>query len=93
MWGGTAHSSGSGNMWTQTFKRAYTEQAFRRECVRAEMIHGEADAPYVQRKDRRLKTTGKDKQGYSTEATGPQPQAIAADTVLTKVAAMAVWPC
>eukprot|EP00965_Chrysotila_dentata_P146648 4843042-Pleurochrysis_carterae.AAC.1 len=60
------------------------------------MIHGDANAPYVQRKDERLKTTGKDKAGYSSAATGPLlsvTQAITADTVLTKAAAMAVWPC
>eukprot|EP00965_Chrysotila_dentata_P180951 5972901-Pleurochrysis_carterae.AAC.1 len=60
------------------------------------MIHGDANARYVQRKDERLKTTGKDKPGYNSAATGPQlsiVQAMEVDTVLTKVAAMAVWPC
>eukprot|EP00965_Chrysotila_dentata_P074832 2472934-Pleurochrysis_carterae.AAC.1 len=83
-------------MWVQTFKRGFTEQAFQRTCVRANLIHGEANAAYMQRKDHMLKTTGKDKPGYATAVSGPQlsvAQAMQADTVLTKVAAMAVWPC
>eukprot|EP00965_Chrysotila_dentata_P105488 3483993-Pleurochrysis_carterae.AAC.2 len=40
-----------GTSWTQTFTHGYTEQAFRRVCVRAGMIHGDANSRYVQRKD------------------------------------------
>eukprot|EP00965_Chrysotila_dentata_P034086 1135262-Pleurochrysis_carterae.AAC.1 len=60
------------------------------------MIHGDSNARYVQRKDEQLKTTGKDKPGYSSAVSGPQlfiVQAMSVDTVLTKVAAIAVWPC
>eukprot|EP00965_Chrysotila_dentata_P077887 2569310-Pleurochrysis_carterae.AAC.1 len=79
-----------------TFKRGYAEYAFRRVCVRAEMIHGEANARYVQRKNERLKITGKDKAGFHSAATSPQfsvVQAMTAETALNEVAAMAVWPC
>eukprot|EP00965_Chrysotila_dentata_P181650 5996928-Pleurochrysis_carterae.AAC.1 len=60
------------------------------------MIHGDSNARYVQRKDERLKITDKNKAGYSTAASGPLlslVQAMQADTVMPKVAAMAVWPC
>eukprot|EP00965_Chrysotila_dentata_P006173 201596-Pleurochrysis_carterae.AAC.1 len=64
---GSLHSGANGNTWAQSFKRGYTEQAFWRVCVRAEMIHGAGNARYVQRKDERLKATGKDKPGYNTQ--------------------------
>jgi len=68
---GTAHSGANGKVWTQTFTREYTEQAFRRTCVRAGMIHGAANKPYTQRKDKRLKTTGT----RTSQAIHQRPQA------------------
>eukprot|EP00965_Chrysotila_dentata_P249173 6208761-Pleurochrysis_carterae.AAC.1 len=49
--------SAKGISWRQIFTGGYTEQAFRRVCVRASMIHGDANARYVQRKDKKLKTS------------------------------------
>ena len=55
-----SHRSANGRkLWTQTFKVGYVEQMFRRISVRAELIHGEANEPYLQRADCRLKKSGK----------------------------------
>ena len=45
--------------WKQTFKRGYIEQAFRRVCVRESLAHGEANAPFLQRKAALRVSTGK----------------------------------
>ena len=41
------------------FRRGYVEQAFRRLCVRSEIIHGEANEPFLQRSDARLLGSGR----------------------------------
>eukprot|EP00965_Chrysotila_dentata_P024558 813076-Pleurochrysis_carterae.AAC.1 len=52
--------------WMETFSRGYTEQAFCRVCVRADLIHGQANERYMQRQDHRLKNSGK-----AAKAVGP----------------------
>ena len=41
------HQKGD-KLWSQTFKRGYIEQTFRRIAVRAELLHGEDNAPYLE---------------------------------------------
>ncbi|KAL1526456.1 hypothetical protein AB1Y20_015167 [Prymnesium parvum] len=48
---------------TRSFKRGYVEQAFRRLAVRADLIHGEENAPYLKRKDERLLGAGRGSAG------------------------------
>ena len=56
----TRHFDGSKQRrWMQSFKRGFIEQAFRRVCVRESLAHGEANAPFLQRKDALRVTTGK----------------------------------
>eukprot|EP00965_Chrysotila_dentata_P218190 6190449-Pleurochrysis_carterae.AAC.1 len=97
MSGKSLFTGANNSSWTQTFTRGYTKQAFRRVCVRASMIHGDANARYTKRQDERLETTAKNKPGYGAAVSSPQlsiAQAMTADsTVLTKAAAMAVCPC
>ena len=57
--GQVEHHKGSTQRWKQTFKRGFIEQAFRRACVRESLAHGEANAPFLQRKDVLRVTTGK----------------------------------
>ena len=45
--------------WQQTFKRGYIEQAFRRLSIRAGLLHGEENAPYLQRADASLLGSGR----------------------------------
>ena len=54
-----AGPAGSRRKWTQTFKRGFIEQAFRRVCVRESLAHGEANAPFLQRASALRVTTGK----------------------------------
>ena len=49
-----SHTHGE-KSWTQTFKRGYIEQAFRRGCAREALLHGEEDKPYLMRSDWALK--------------------------------------
>eukprot|EP00965_Chrysotila_dentata_P186191 6148444-Pleurochrysis_carterae.AAC.1 len=87
--------------WMQTFRRGYTEQAFRRVCVRANLIHGDINERYLQRSDHQLKTSGKAAKSKAAATSSAAPalpavsivDSMSADTVLTKAAAMAVWPC
>ena len=44
--------------WNQVFTRGYIEQAFRKCCVRESLLHGEANAPFLQRADWKLKQKG-----------------------------------
>ena len=44
--------------WRQTFTRGYIEQAFRKCCVREALLHGEANTPFLQRSDWKLKQKG-----------------------------------
>eukprot|EP00965_Chrysotila_dentata_P081733 2698262-Pleurochrysis_carterae.AAC.1 len=74
--------------WLETFRRGYTEQAFRCVCARADLIHGKANVRYMQRTDYRLKNTGRAAKASTNQAevTGPLlsiVQACSADTVLT----------
>ena len=87
-------SADGGKLWTQTFKRGYKEQTFRRVCVRAELLHGEANAPYLQRADHRLLTKGKvaaDKAASSSDAPIAVKEAMDAPWVWGQDAALAVW--
>lgn len=57
---GRVYQHRSGNkLWASTFARRYVKQAFRRVCVRAELLHGEDNVAYLQRVDFRLLETGK----------------------------------
>ena len=50
--------AGSIKKWRQTFTRGYVEQTFRRCCVKEKLLHGEANVPYLQRTDWKLKRRG-----------------------------------
>jgi len=88
------HRSADGNkLWTQTFTRGYIEQTFRRLAVRAELIHGEANERFLQRKDHTLKDKGKvakDK-ASSSSASYSLKEAMEAPWVFSQEAALAVW--
>ena len=91
------HRSANGRkLWTQTFKTGYIEQMFRRVSVRADLIHGEKNEPYLQRADHRLKENGKSTR--TAEARGEQKSArLAVEDAMevpwvpTREAALAVW--
>lgn len=53
-----------------TYTRGFVEQAFRRLVVRSGLIHGEANAPFLQRKDAMLLDAGRASDGHS-RAEGP----------------------
>ena len=55
--GSTNHIRGE-KSWKQVFTRGYIEQAFRRCCVSESLLHGEANEPYLQRADWKLKDKG-----------------------------------
>ena len=44
--------------WKQTFQKSYIQQAFERVAVRETLIHGEENAPYLQREDAALLARG-----------------------------------
>ena len=76
------------------FSRGYIEQAFRRVCVRSSLIHGSANAPYLQRKDHALLAEGKVAQPKRERAelnSLTVYEAMMASTVWGKEAALAVW--
>ena len=52
-----SHKDGE-RLWRQTFTRGYLEQAFRRVCVKEKLLHGEANEPFLQRADWKLKDKG-----------------------------------
>ena len=89
-----SHRSQNGKtLWSQTFKVGYIEQAFKRASVRAELLHGEANLPYLGRKEHRILGTGKastSKQRAESSAFSIK-EAIEAPWVWTKEAALAVW--
>ena len=66
-----AHKRGE-KTWHQTFTRGYIQQAFRRCCVRESLLHGEANEPFLQRQDWKLKTRGVKAESKSTEKSVPQ---------------------
>eukprot|EP00965_Chrysotila_dentata_P055149 1830482-Pleurochrysis_carterae.AAC.2 len=87
-----------------TFTRGYIETAFKRACVYASLIHGAANAPYLQRNDASLMRTGRTAKGKlphageagsSADHRVPPPlpiaAAILASTVLSREAHMAIW--
>lgn len=88
------HQHHEGNkLWQQTFKRGYIEQTFRRICVRADLIHGEANKPYIQRADHRLLSKGKvskDAKASAERAYSVQ-DAVSVPFVWTREAALALW--
>ena len=55
------HHRGS-KLWSQTFKRGYVEQCFRRTCVRTTLLHGEENEPYLEASHWKLKQTGRSTQ-------------------------------
>ena len=91
-----AHRSANGRqLWIQTFKKGYIEQSFKRACVRAELLHGEANAPYLQRADHRLLDKGRVSEAKA-KGRDEQPvpsicEACEAPTVLSQEAMLAVW--
>jgi hypothetical protein len=44
---------------SQKFGRGYVEQAFRRQCVSSELLHGEENVPFIQCKDHLLLGSGR----------------------------------
>ena len=52
------------------FGRGYVEQTFRRMCVRADLLHGPENVPYLQRRDHQLLGSGRLSQGHS-KSEGP----------------------
>ena len=90
------HRSANGRqLWSQTFKKGYIEQSFKRVVVRAELLHGEANEPYLQRVDHALKEKGR-----AARERAPRPdepplpiiaEAVVAPTVWSHEAALAVW--
>ena len=80
--------------WAQTFKRGYVEQAFRRVCVHAELLHGEENERYLQRSDVRLLHKGKaavDSPKSMAVGSISVHEAMSAPTVWSREAALAVW--
>ena len=57
---GSSHigKKGMKKAWQQTFKKGYVQQAFERVAVRETLIHGEENAPYLQREDAALLAHG-----------------------------------
>ena len=89
-----SHRSANGaKLWVQTFKRGYIEQTFRRVCVRAELLHGEGNTPYLQRADHRLLTKGKVAADKASSSDAPMSvtDAMEVPWVWSKDAALAVW--
>eukprot|EP00966_Prymnesium_polylepis_P227744 5270318-Prymnesium_polylepis.2 len=69
---------------------------FKRVSVRADLIHGEENQPYLQRADHRLKTTGKatttaDARQRKESERLPVESAMEVPWVWTQEAALAVW--
>tara|TARA_B110000046_G_scaffold183516_1_gene219765 strand:+ start:741 stop:1991 length:1251 start_codon:yes stop_codon:yes gene_type:complete len=56
---------------SQKFGRGYVEQAFRRQCVSSELLHGEENVPFLQRKDHMLLGSGRQSNAHQS-AYGPQ---------------------
>ena len=88
------HKSADGKrLWVQTFNRGYIEQTFRRLTVRSELLHGEVNERFLQRKDWALKVKGK--VGREKEKSALPPcsvkEAMEAPFVWSEEAALAVW--
>ena len=61
------HTKGT-RTWRQTFfSRGYIEQALHRCCVKEKLLHGEANEPYLQRADWKLKQKGVKKERAKSE--------------------------
>ena len=93
---GATHEGKDGKTWSQTFLRGYIEQAFRRVCVRADLLHGLDNLPFLQRSDHRLTRTGKAEKSRveKLEKTSKPTMvdSVAAPTVWSKEQMAAVWP-
>ena len=88
------HRSANGRkLWTQTFKRGYIEQSFKRVCVRQELLHGEANIPFLQRADYDLKDKGRAKRDKDKVAEDAPTicEAMEAPWVGSETAALAIW--
>jgi hypothetical protein len=84
--GKTAHVSRDGKkLWYSTFSRGYVEQAFRRVCVRANLIHGDANARYLQKADCSLLNQGR------VANTNAEPAALNSNTVYVSMHAPTAW--
>ena len=80
-------------MWKQTFKKSYIQQAFERVAVRETLIHGEENAPYLQREDAALLARGTVNEKSCKEVEGRDTtlrELIDAPSVLTKAQTMAL---
>ena len=53
--------------WKQSLSRGYIEQAFRRVCVKEALLHGQANQPFLQRRDWKLREKGVKSESKSTE--------------------------
>ena len=76
------------------FTRGYIEQVFRRVSVRAELIHGKDNIPYLQRGDYRLLGKGKKGRSKMVQPTVKAPTveaSVEAPTVFTQKMHLAVW--
>ena len=62
-------------------------------CVRAELLHGEANKPYLQRADHRLLAKGKVAKDKAASSDAPMSvkEAMEVPWVWSKEAALAVW--
>ena len=56
--GETSDHRRGAKLWKQTFNVGYIQQAFTRACVRESLQHGEANAPFRQRKDAKRTSAG-----------------------------------
>ena len=52
-------ADGKEKRWKQTFTKGYIQTAFTRTCVREALLHGEENAPFLQRTDARRTQIGK----------------------------------
>ena len=56
---------------SQKFGRGYVEQAFRRQCVSCDLLHGDENVPFLQRKDHHLLGSGQ-LSGAHSRVEGPR---------------------
>ena len=83
-----------GSTWKSTFTRGYIEQTFKRAVVRAELIHGKDNQPYLQRADARLLDKGRSTASRLVKGAAAShsiTEAMEAPWVFSQEAAFAVW--
>ena len=91
------HTSRAGRKaaWQQTFSKGYIEQAFSRVSVRAQLLHGEENTPYMQRRDVALKNSGKTCRAGPSKGKAGDGASIhdlmEASTVFSEEMALAIW--